>query len=83
MIGKKNWRYVFGTSRVWFSVSFTGYRECVGLTGEYLMMMKIMVMLRSEVVTKTGVHVYHGEVTIMGQNVKASALCKMCQIFSF
>ena len=57
-------------------MSFTGYRERVGLTGEYRMMMKIMVMLSSGVVTKTGVHVYHDDVTIMGQNVKASALCK-------
>ena len=57
-------------------MSFTGYRECVGLTGEYLMMMKTMVMLSSGVVTKTGAHAYHGDVTIMGQNVKASALCK-------
>ena len=75
-MGKKNWRYVFGTSRVRFSVSFTGYRECVGLTGEYLMIMKTMIMLSSGVVTKTGAHAYHGDVTIMGQNVKASALCK-------
>ena len=43
-----------------------GYRESVGLTGEYLMMMKIMAMLSSGVVTKTGVHVDHGDVTIMG-----------------
>ena len=40
------------------------------------MMMKTMVMLSSGVVTKTGAHAYHGDVTIMGQNVKASALCK-------
>ena len=40
------------------------------------MMMKTIVMLSSGVVTKTGVHVYLGDVTIMGQNVKASALCK-------
>jgi len=40
------------------------------------MMMKTMVMLSSGVVTKTGVHVYHGDVIIMGENVKASALCK-------
>ena len=72
----KIWRYVFGTSRVRFSVSFTGYPECVGPTGKYFMMMKTIVMLSSGVVTKTGVHVYHGDVTIMGQNVKASALCK-------
>ena len=64
-------------------MSFTGYWERVGLTGEYLMMMKTMVMLSSGVVMKTGAHAYHGDVTIMGQNVKASALCKMCQIFSF
>ena len=57
-------------------MSVTGYRECVGLTGEYLMMMKTMVMLSSGVVTKTGAHAYHGDVTIMGQNVKASVLCK-------
>ena len=54
-------------------MSVTGYRERVGLTGKYLMMVKTMVMSSSGVVTKTGVHVYHGEVTIMGQNVKASA----------
>ena len=40
------------------------------------MMMKTMVMLSSGVVTKTGAHAYHGDVTIMGQNVKAFALCK-------
>ena len=40
------------------------------------MMMKTIVMLSSGVVTKTGVLVYHGDVTIMGQNVKASVLCK-------
>ena len=54
-------------------MSVTGYRERVGLTGKYLMMVKTMVMLSSGVVTKTGVHVDHGDVTIMGQNVKASA----------
>ena len=55
---------------------FTGYLECVGLTGEYLMMMKTMIMLSSGVVTKTGAHAYQGDMTNMGQNVKASALCK-------
>ena len=40
------------------------------------MVMKTIVMLSSGVVTKTGAHAYHGDVTIMGQNVNASALCK-------
>ena len=71
------------TSRVRFSVSFTGYRERVGPTGKYLMMMKTIVMLSNGVVTKTGVLVYHGDVTIMGQNVKASALCKNVSNFQF
>ena len=47
------------------------------------MMMKTIVMSSSGVVTKTGVHVYHGEVTIMGQNVKASASCKNVSNFQF
>ena len=47
------------------------------------MMVKTMVMLSSGVVTKTGVHVYRGNVTIMGQNVKASALCKNVSNFQF
>ena len=46
-------------------------------------MMKTMVMLSSGVVTKTGAHAYHGDVTIMGQNVKASALCKNGSNFQF
>ena len=47
------------------------------------MMMNIMVMLSGGVVTKTVVHVYHGDVTIMGQNVKASTSCKNVSNFQF
>ena len=64
-------------------MTVTGYRERVGLTGKYLMMVKTIVMISSGVVTKTGVHVYPGDVTIMGQNVKASALCKNVSNFQF
>jgi PHD/YefM family antitoxin component YafN of YafNO toxin-antitoxin module len=46
-------------------------------------MMKTMIMISSGVVTKTGVHVDRGDVTIMGQNVKASALCKNVSNFQF
>ena len=47
------------------------------------MLMKTMVVLSSWAVTKTGAHAYHGDVTIMGQNVKASALCKNGSNFQF
>ena len=47
------------------------------------MMVKTMFMLSSGVVTKTGAHAYHGDVTIMGQNVKASELCINGSNFQF
>ena len=64
-------------------MSFTGYRECVGLAGEYLMMMKAKVIRNSGVVMKTRAHAYHGDMNIMAKTLKLPHCAKMGQIFRF